>query len=172
MMVMILYRAYRVLFPTPPPYSCPVNAIVQEDWKGACVTWREVQADQDEQEDMMLRVTWMEEEGYKLLLCQLSEKDNVTIQKRISSNMNFLRVILWIMMSFVQEALTWIVAGLKFSASFSIRSIQKKTIWSLFIYAITHCLSSLNRPSLFVASSSSSNLFDGRKKNEAMHQFK
>lgn len=85
-------------------------------------------ADQDQQEDMMLRVTWMEEEGYKLLLCQLSEKDNVTIQKRISSNMNFLRVILWNMMNFVQEALTRIVAGLKFSASFSICSIQKKTI--------------------------------------------
>lgn len=35
---------------------------------------------------------------------------------------------LWNMMNFVQEALTWIVAGLKFSASFSIRSIEKKTI--------------------------------------------
>lgn len=40
--------------------------------------------------------------------------------------MNFLRVILWNMMNFVQEALTWIVAGLKFSASFSIRSIEKE----------------------------------------------
>lgn len=85
-----------------------------------------MQADQDQNEDVMLRATWMEEEGYKLLLCQLSDKDNVTIQKRILSNMNFLRVILWNMMNFVQEALTWIVAGLKFSASFSIRSIQKK----------------------------------------------